>query len=131
MKHFNISENVEPSEIEEAAMRSSLIQQIVVIGQDQRRLGAVIVPNKEEVILEAKKLSILDSDASEISKEKLTSLLYEELRRWTSECSFQVGPILIVDEPFTIDSGLMTPTMKIKRDKVVAQYKEEIENLYK
>ena len=40
------------------------------------------MPNKEEVILAAKKLSILDSDASELSKDKMTSLLYEELRRW-------------------------------------------------
>ncbi|KAI7981862.1 hypothetical protein LOK49_Contig11G00010 [Camellia lanceoleosa] len=42
-----ISENVEPSELEEASLKSSLIQQIVVIGQDQRRLGAKIVPNKK------------------------------------------------------------------------------------
>ncbi|CAK9149131.1 unnamed protein product [Ilex paraguariensis] len=94
-------ENVEPSELEEAAMRSSLIQQIVVIGQDQRRLGAIIVPNKEETLVAAKQLSVLDSDASELSKEKMSTLLYDELRKWTSECSFQIGPILVVDEPFT------------------------------
>ncbi|BBG93570.1 AMP-dependent synthetase and ligase family protein, partial [Prunus dulcis] len=114
----NLGENVEPVELEEAAMRSSLIQQIVVVGQDQRRLGAIIVPNKGDV------------NASDLSKDKMTSLLYEELRKWTSGCSFQIGPILIVDEPFTIDSGLMTPTMKIRRDRVAAQYKEQIENLY-
>ncbi|CAL5417655.1 unnamed protein product [Camellia sinensis] len=82
-------ENVEQSELEEASLKSSLIQQIVVIGQDQR------------------------------------------LRKWTSGCSFQIGPILLVDEPFTIDNGLMTPTTKIRRDKVTAQYKEQIDNLYK
>ncbi|KAK9266743.1 hypothetical protein L1049_025365 [Liquidambar formosana] len=124
-------ENVEPSELEEAAMRSSLIQQIVVIRQDQRRLGAIIVPNKEDILVAAKKLAVVDAGASELSKEKMTGLLYEELRTWTSECSFQIGPILIVDEPFTIDGGLMTPTMKIRRDKVVAQYHEQIANLYK
>ncbi|PQM37085.1 putative acyl-activating enzyme 16 chloroplastic isoform X1 [Prunus yedoensis var. nudiflora] len=128
---LSTGENVEPVELEEAAMRSSLIQQIVVVGQDQRRLGAIIVPNKEEVLLAAKKLSIVDVNASDLSKDKMTSLLYEELRKWTSGCSFQIGPILIVDEPFTIDSGLMTSTMKIRRDRVVAQYKEQIENLYK
>nr|XP_016508747.1 PREDICTED: probable acyl-activating enzyme 16, chloroplastic [Nicotiana tabacum] len=126
-----LGENVEPSEIEEAAMGSSLIQQIVVIGQDQRRLGAIIVPNKEEVLLAAKKSAIVDSETTEVSKEKAVGILYEELRKWTSGCSFQVGPILIVDEPFTIDSGLLTPTMKIKRDKIAALYKEQIENLYK
>ncbi|KAG5400461.1 hypothetical protein IGI04_015068 [Brassica rapa subsp. trilocularis] len=120
---LSTGENVEPLEIEEAAMRSRLIDQIVVIGQDQRRLGAIIIPNKEE----AEKL---DPETSQLSDEKLKSLVYQELRKWTSECSFQVGPVLIVDEPFTIDNGLMTPTMKIRRDKVVAKYKDEINQLY-
>ncbi|KAL7177122.1 hypothetical protein ACSBR2_030454 [Camellia fascicularis] len=128
---LSTGENVEPSELEEASLKSSLIQQIVVIGQDQRRLGAIIVPNKEEILVTAKKLLIVGADASELSEEKMTSLLYEELRKWTSGCSFQIGPILLVDEPFTIDNGLMTPTMKIRRDKVAAQYKEQIDNLYK
>ncbi|KAH7572988.1 hypothetical protein JRO89_XS03G0047200 [Xanthoceras sorbifolium] len=130
----NSGENVEPLELEDAALRSTLIQQIVVIGQDQRRLGAIIVPNKEEVLTAAKTISIVDADASELSKEKMTSLarkMIQEILGMTSECSFQIGPILFVDEPFTIDSGLMTPTMKIRRDRVVAKYKEEIANLYK
>lgn len=124
-------ENVEPSEIEEAALRSSLIQQIMVIGQDQRRLGAIIVPNKEDMLLEAKRLSIVESDAMELRKQDQFKLLDKELTKWTSECSFQIGPFLVLDEPFTIESGLMTPTMKIRRDKVVSLYKEQIDNLYK
>ncbi|KAI8004028.1 hypothetical protein LOK49_LG08G02249 [Camellia lanceoleosa] len=128
---LSTGENVEPSELEEASLKSSLIQQIVVIGQDQCRLGAIIVPNKDEILVTAKKLLIVGVDASELSEEKMTSLLYEELRKWTSGSSFQIGPILLVDEPFTIDNGLMTPTMKIRRDKVAAQYKEQIDNLYK
>ncbi|XP_057498905.1 probable acyl-activating enzyme 16, chloroplastic isoform X1 [Actinidia eriantha] len=127
---LSTGENVEPSELEEAAMRSSLVHQILVIGQDQRRLGAIIVPNKDEILATAKTLSIVDADASDLGKEKMTSLLHEELRKWTSGCSFQIGLILLVDEPFTIDNGLVTPTMKVRRDKVVAQYKEQIENLY-
>ncbi|XP_021681516.2 probable acyl-activating enzyme 16, chloroplastic isoform X2 [Hevea brasiliensis] len=128
---LSTGENVEPSELEEAAMRSSLIQQIVVVGQDQRRLGAIVVPNKEEVLLAAKKLSIVDVNTSDLSKEKVASLVDEELRKWTSSCSFQIGPILIVDEPLTIEDGLMTPTMKIRRDTVMERYREQIANLYK
>lgn len=128
---LSTGENVEPEQLEEAAMRSSLIQQIVVIGQDQRRLGAIIVPNKEEILLASKKLSTSDSGATELSKEKIAGLLSEELRKWTSDCSFQIGPILVIEEPFTIDSGLMTATMKIRRNQVVELYKEQIDNLYK
>ncbi|KAL1548088.1 Long-chain-fatty-acid--[acyl-carrier-protein] ligase AEE15, chloroplastic [Salvia divinorum] len=74
---------------------------------------------------------MVEADAAELSKMKQINLLHEELRKWTLDCSFQVGPILVVDDPFTIDSGLMTPTMKIRRDRVVSLYQEEIDNLYK
>ncbi|XP_075516398.1 putative acyl-activating enzyme 16, chloroplastic isoform X2 [Primulina tabacum] len=123
-------ENVEPSEIEEAALRSTLIQQIVVFGQDERRLGALIVPNKDEIPLEAKSLSV-DSDTSELSRGQVTNLMHRELKKWTADCSFKIGPILVIDEPFTIDNGLMSPTMKIRRDKVVSLYKKQINDLYK
>ncbi|XP_039122411.1 probable acyl-activating enzyme 16, chloroplastic isoform X2 [Dioscorea cayenensis subsp. rotundata] len=122
-------ENIEPSELEDAALRSNLIQQIVVIGQDQRRLGALIVPNKEELLAMAKEDS-LSSDPSELNKDEIMNLLHHELSSWTSGCLYQIGPILIVDEPFTIENGLMTPTMKVRRDRVVAQYKDRIAKLY-
>ncbi|XP_050879372.1 probable acyl-activating enzyme 16, chloroplastic isoform X1 [Lathyrus oleraceus] len=124
-------ENVEPGELEEASMRSNLIQQIVVIGQDKRRLGAVIVPNKEEILKTARELSIIDSNSSDVSQEKVTRLIYNELKTWTLGFPFQIGPILLVNDPFTIDNGLMTPTMKIRRDRIMAQYKDQIENIYK
>ncbi|KAK6914356.1 AMP-dependent synthetase/ligase [Dillenia turbinata] len=127
---LSTGENVEPTEIEEAAMRSSLVQQIMVIGQDQRRLGALIVPNKEEILAAAKRKSIVDADASELSQEKISSLLREELQTWTSKCLFQIGPILVIDEPLTIDNGLLTPTMKIRRDRVMARYADQIASLY-
>ncbi|KAM3318323.1 hypothetical protein ACQJBY_035828 [Aegilops geniculata] len=123
-------ENVEPAELEEAASRSSLIDQIMVIGQDRRRLGAIIVPNNDEVVAAAKRKSSLDGNNG-LAKDTVMSLLYAELKTWMVGCSFQIGPILVVDKPFTIDNGLMTPTMKIRRDKVAAKYKSEIEALYK
>ncbi|KAJ8467409.1 hypothetical protein OPV22_029961 [Ensete ventricosum] len=127
---LSTGENVEPTELEAAAMRSSLIQQIMVIGQDQRRLGAIIVPNKDEILAVAGRQSIVNDD-SELSENKMMSLLYDELKTWTVGFSFQIGPILIVDEPFTIDNGLMTPTMKIRRNEVADLYREQIKQLYK
>ncbi|KAG2544547.1 hypothetical protein PVAP13_9KG010200 [Panicum virgatum] len=127
---LSTGENVEPAEIEEAASRSNLINQIVVIGQDQRRLGAIVVPNNDEVLAEAKRKSLIDENG-EVAKDEVMNMLYDELRTWTAQCSFRIGPIMIVDEPFTIDNGLMTPTMKIRRDKVTAKYQTEIEALFK
>lgn len=62
----------------------SLNDKIIPSGrlQDQRRLGALIVPNKDELLLAAKKSSIIDADASELSKENMMNLLRGELRMW-------------------------------------------------
>uniref|UniRef100_A0A0D9W1B8 4-coumarate--CoA ligase n=1 Tax=Leersia perrieri TaxID=77586 RepID=A0A0D9W1B8_9ORYZ len=123
-------ENVEPAEIEEAANKSELINQIIVIGQDKRRLGAIIAPNYDEVLATAKRKSILDGN-NELAKDKVLNLLSDELRTRMADCSFQIGPILLVDEPFTVDNGLLTPTFKIRRDKVTAKYHKEIDAMYK
>jgi len=50
--------------------------------QDQRRLGAVIFPNREEALKAAKKLSIIDADADELGRETLINLLRGELMTW-------------------------------------------------
>ncbi|KAG0546687.1 hypothetical protein BDA96_01G015500 [Sorghum bicolor] len=72
---LSTGENVEPAEIEEAAGRSNLINQIVVIGQDQRRLGAIIVPNNDEILAEAKRKSILGENG-DLAKDKDHALLF-------------------------------------------------------
>ena len=42
----------------------------------------------------------------------------------------KVKRIQLIDENFSIDNGLMTPTMKVKRKKVTEKYKSQLENLY-
>jgi len=78
---------------------------------------------------EAKRKSLVDENG-EVAKDKVMNMLWwaENLDRTC--CSFRIGPIMIVDEPFTIDNGLMTPTMKIRRDKVTAKYQTEMESLF-
>ncbi|KHF25019.1 hypothetical protein JV46_09200 [Solemya velum gill symbiont] len=41
-----------------------------------------------------------------------------------------LGGVAIVDEPFTIENGMMTPTMKLKRKKILANYHGMVEVLY-
>lgn len=50
--------------------------------QDQRRLGAIIVPNKEEILTAAKRSSAVNADASEVTKEKMEGILHNEIQTW-------------------------------------------------
>jgi len=42
----------------------------------------------------------------------------------------KIKKIQLIDENFSIENGLLTPTMKVKRKKVTEKYKKELENLY-
>ena len=42
----------------------------------------------------------------------------------------KIKKFLVIDESFTIENGLMTPTLKVKRNKVIKKYLSEIEKLY-
>eukprot|EP01018_Ginkgo_biloba_P035948 Gb_31209 [translate_table: standard] len=128
---LSTGENVEPTEIEEAAVQSNLIQQIVVVGQDQRRLGALIVPNKEELQSAAKELMKSKGSTSEPTAQDWNDLIRQELSKYTSRFSFQIGSFLLLEEPFTVESGLLTPTLKVRREMICMQFKDQIATLFK
>jgi Long-chain acyl-CoA synthetases (AMP-forming) len=88
------------------------IDQCMVYGDKKNYLVALIVPNKEFVNEKEK----IDNVIENINK-KLT--IVEKVKK-----------IQLIDENFSIENGLLTPTMKVKRKKVTEKYKEELEKLY-
>ena len=79
---------------------------------EKNYLVALIVPHKDFLKEKEKIHNVIEK----INK-KLT--LLEKIKR-----------IQLIDENFSIENGLMTPTMKVKRKKVTEKYKKELENLY-
>lgn len=74
-------ENVEPQEIEEAIMQSKLIQNVMLVGQDQRRLGALIVAKKEELEAVVKELKKAKGDSSEPSRNDMKDVIRQEMNK--------------------------------------------------
>ena len=105
-------DNISPAKIENMLNNSSEIDQCLVYGDKKNYLVALIVPNKEFLNEKEKINKVIEN----INK-KLT--LVEKIKK-----------IQLLDENFTIENGLLTPTMKVKRKKVTVKYKKELENLY-
>lgn len=125
---LSTGENIEPTVIEEAALRSRFIQQIMVIGQDQRRLGALIVTNNDELLLAG--FMVVKESINEFTQENLRKLIWSELQKYTSKCPATIGPFLLLNEAFTVENGMLTPTMKIRRNVIASKYQLEIENIF-
>ena len=125
-------ENIEPQPIEEVCLTSPYIDQIMLVGQDKNHLGALICPNIETI-----KDCTNHADASHIYHcPQVKKLLKKELNTLIQKRSgyrnFQlINRLKMIDEPFTIENGLMTRTMKIKKAEIQKKYEFLIEEMFK
>jgi long-chain acyl-CoA synthetase len=102
-------DNISPSKIENILCLNESITQSFIYGDKKNYLVAIIVSdneNKEEIKL------IIENINKELS-------LIEKIKKF----------ILINDE-FTIENGMLTPTLKLKRKEIIKNYKQQLENLY-
>ncbi|HMX58244.1 MAG TPA: AMP-binding protein [Leptospiraceae bacterium] len=129
-------ENVEPQPIEDALAQSDLIAQIVVVGQDKKTLGALIVPNAESV----KKALMLEGKQAPESIEKwnedpaIVSMFKNEIKALNSDkAGFKnfekVTAFTLLSKEFQPGDEL-TQTLKVKRNVVFDKYQKEIERMY-
>jgi long-chain acyl-CoA synthetase len=127
-------ENVEPDPIEDVCRKSRLISQIVVVGQDQKTLGALVVPDYAN-LAEAIGLPT-DTDPGElVRQEKAARAVKQSIYEVMSssglfKASEAVTKVHLLAEGFSEANGLMTSTMKIKRNKVAEKYQAEIAALF-
>ncbi|MEM6597858.1 MAG: AMP-binding protein [Cyanobacteria bacterium P01_C01_bin.69] len=125
-------ENIEPTPVENACLRSPYVDQIMLVGQDQKSIGALIVPNQETLEKWAAEKSV---DMSNLNSKPIQDLFKKELKREVSNRpgyrpDERVGPLILLEEPFTIENGLLTQTMKVKRPKVSDRYSDTIAELF-
>ena len=106
-------ENISPVKIENELIKINFVEQVLVYGDDKPYLIALFVLNEEEKKISNenifKELEINNNNFSKIEK---------------------IKKFLIIKDQFTIENGLMTPTLKLKRYKIIKKYKSEIEKLY-
>lgn len=140
-------ENIEPQPIEDACIRSPYIDQIMLVGQDQRSLGALIVPNLEALQSWATGQSLYievpgDNTAAPagctpipLGDERVLKLFRNELSREVKDRpgyrpDDRIGPFRFVTEPFSIENGLLTQTLKVRRPVVAERYRDMIDAMF-
>lgn len=139
-------ENIEPQPIEDACLRSVYIDQIMLVGQDQKMLGALIVPNLDMlrfwVESQNLNLNIPSQNDSEIllHNHDLYSQTVQDLYRKELKKEVQNRPgyrsddlIKIFDfilEPFSIENSMMTQTLKMKRLVIMKHYQVIIDKMF-
>jgi long-chain acyl-CoA synthetase len=111
-------DNIAPARPEASLTFQETIFQSMVIGDRRPYLVAVIVPEVEKTKnLNDKKINEIISSEVNKANEGLSSI--EKIRKF-----------IIAKEPFSTENGLLTPTMKVRRHKVIEIYGETLDDLY-
>ena len=128
-------ENIEPVPIEEQLSRSELIDQVMVVGQDQKFLGALIVPHIEAVEREARNRGIAYVEAEELCEEpEIVELFHTTIQSLVNGTEGfkhfeRIFRFRLLIKPFTVGREL-TQTMKLRRNVIGEIYRRQIQDLF-
>jgi long-chain acyl-CoA synthetase len=125
-------EKVPPVDMEAAIMRDPLFEQIMVLGEGKPFLSVFAVLNKEQWTKVAVEKGIDPTSDSALRGPQAEKMALERIQAQLKEFPgyAQVYRVAILPQPWTIENGLLTPTMKIKRTKVMEAHKRELDSLY-
>ncbi|GAB1349563.1 hypothetical protein MASR1M107_17770 [Ignavibacteriales bacterium] len=122
-----------PTPIENLFLANKYVEQFVLIGDKRTFLSALIVPDYDNLKDFAKANSVEYVDVPDLIKKKEIIQLFEReiVSIQKTLASYEkVRKFALMERPFTIEDGEMTPSMKIKRKVVEKKYAEEIERMY-
>ena len=125
--------NIAPQRIEKVIGSSRYISQVVAYGDKKKYLSAVVTLDKEQVESWAIAQGIkFESWDNLVDSEQVINLVNSEVEKQNQLlASFEsIKKLIILPDEFTIESGDLTPSMKIKRKVVIEKYKEKLEALY-
>jgi len=106
-------DNISPIKIENDLNKSDFIEQSLVYGDSKPYLVSLIVLSPEYKNISKEKIQI------EIEKINLNLTKIEKIKKF-----------IIINDQFTIENNMMTPTLKLKRYKIIKIYKTELEKLF-
>lgn len=125
---------VVPAALEKQLMLSNYIESAVVVGSGRPYNIALIFPNRENVEQFCQKTGIDVSDYDAVLKNtKVVDFFAKELKRLSEKFRGYERPqkFALIAEELSIDNGMLTPALKIKRNAVCEHLNDKIEALYK
>ncbi|MFP8488600.1 AMP-dependent synthetase/ligase [Gracilimonas sp. Q87] len=137
IKHMIVNaggKNIYPGPIEDLFKTSKWIDQIVVVGEAQNYMAAIIVPDFEALSKWAKEQGLSFKDNEDlIELDEVKDIYKKELRAFSKELASheKVRDFRLVANEFTVETGEITPTLKVKRRVIAEKYGHLIEDIFK
>ncbi len=129
----SLGKYINPDAVEEKLHDSPLISNILVVGENQRFPAAIIVPDFTALREAAEKQRIAcGSDEDIVHNKAIERLMLKEIRRFDKYFGDweQVKRIRLVNDEWSPATGVITPTLKLKRGKLMHKYEDVIKELF-
>ncbi len=125
-------EKLPPAELEQAIAMDTLFEQIMVIGEGRAFFSALLVLNKEKLDELLRQIHYRGTLDESLEDAQLQQLVLERIeRRLTHFPGFaHIFRVHLALEPWSVENGLLTPTMKLRRSHILKHYAAQIEQLY-
>jgi len=122
-------EKVSPADMEMAIADDALFEQVMIMGEAKPYLVAITVLEKEQWKRFSRRMGFAEND---FSKSEVEQILLKRISRNLHNFPgyAQIRRITCTLEPWTIEQGLITPTLKIKRSRVMEKFQQQIDAMY-
>ncbi|PEN14457.1 long-chain fatty acid--CoA ligase [Longibacter salinarum] len=138
IKHMIVSrggKNIYPGPLEDEFKTLAWVDQIMIVGEDRPFLTALVVPDFESLRMAARDQGIDESKYTNdelIEMDGVRKLFDQAFRKYNRDAAAheKIRNFHLIAEPFTVEDGALTPTLKLKRRVIVARYDEEIDAMY-
>ncbi|EIC22532.1 AMP-dependent synthetase/ligase [Thiorhodovibrio frisius] len=125
-------EKVPPADMEMAIALDPLFEQAMVLGEGKPFLSALLVLNADLWPSLARDFQLDPQDPASLNDQGLIKAMLARVRKALADFPgyAKIRRVTLALEPWSIDNGLLTPTMKVKRHQVVEQHRNLIERMY-
>jgi long-chain acyl-CoA synthetase len=117
-------EKVPPADMEMCIAMDSLFDQVLIVGERKPYLSAIVALNPEY----AQTLGLNPRDISESQMEEILLRINNHLDNFPGYA--KVIRVTVLEEPCSVENGLITPTLKLKRKKILERYSKEFDGMY-
>ncbi len=121
-------EKIPPFDIEAAILRDPLFSQVMLVGEGKPYLGLFAVLNREQWSKIAIEKGYEDDLSAKPVQNELLARIAAQMKEFPSYG--HVRRVMAMFEPWTIESGLLTPTLKLRRIQIMERYRNEFETMY-
>lgn len=130
---LSTGEKVPPADVEQALAVCPLLEQVMVVGDGKSFLTALVVPKSGAIAQIARTLNLPEADDATLAQNpQIRSHVLEQLQPCLHDFPgyARLGGVALLSEAMSVENGLLTPTLKLKRNVILGRYQNEVDALY-